>query len=756
MKAGKKGKAGKKRQGSMKEMRHPGGRGGRGAARQVGTPPVGATGRKYTSPQSYAVKRRAVQLHLEEGAPVDLIAREIGVSEGPIYDWLKQYKTHGEEGLRPKSSGVKAGYKHPIQSPLRRLIHDQIVTLKREQPTFGVKRIAHTLRRIFHLPTSPETVRKTLHREKLITPRKKKTHSNPSKPRFFERSTPNQMWQSDIFPFKLGGEAVRPPEWLWPGGYAYLIGFIDDHSRYITALEVFRSQTADNMMEVFRRGVGAHGVPKEMLTDNGRQYASWHGKTKLQQELARNRIQHIRSSPHHPQTLGKIERFWKTIWEEFIRRARFTTFEEARERVRWWVQYYNHRRPHQALDGLCPADRFYRIEQTVLSEIEKGIAANVQELALHGKPQVPFYMVGRMGEQSVTIKTEDGQVKLVVEKAEGIGNECNEHSREETETKAGGKCAGEGAGSPGDMERAAKHIAGVPGTGSELGVAERLGAEGTPGDPQGHGRGGVDIASAGGTGPATGRSVSGTGSGEDMPAGAIGGGESGVKVDCQEEEKDYADERTETQIQCPGAVPGSVAGVVGAQEQEGGMPGVEGQREPAGVLAREGDGGADRGADATGGAGGGGEGSGPVCQRQAASGEESGGTRGQTTGAGADGGDRQAHSALIAASCNDGGLKQDDPDRERGAGGTPADHAGTDGPTDGVGSGAADGSLAQDVLSAGPARAGGHGGGVGAAACGPAGECAGHGEGSAPDATGAAPAGETGVAATLAGAGALA
>jgi transposase InsO family protein len=743
MKAGKKkGKAGSKRQGSMEGMRPPGGRGGRGAARQVGTQPVVA-GRKYTRPQSYAVKRRAVQLHVEEGAPIDLIARELGVNVSAIYDWLHQYKTHGEEGLRPKPSGVKAGKKHPVQSPVRRLIHDQIVTLKREQPAFGVKRIAHTLRRIFHLSASPETVRQTLHREKLITPKKKKTPSNPSKPRFFERATPNQMWQSDIFPFKLGGEAVRPPEWLGPGGYAYLIGFIDDHSRYITALEVFRSQTADNLMEVFRRGVGAHGVPKEMLTDNGRQYASWHGKTKFQQELARNRIQHIRSSPHHPQTLGKIERFWKTIWEEFISRARFATFEEARERLRWWVQYYNHQRPHQALDGLCPSDRFYRIEKAMRDEIEKGIAANAKELAVHGKPQVPFYMMGRMGNQSVTIKTEEGQVKLVVEKAEDIGDEHNEHSREETESKAGGKRTGEGAGSPDDVERAAEHLAGVPGAGSELGVAERLGAEGTPGNPQGDGRGGVDIAGAGGTG-----------NGEDLPASDVGGRESSVKVNSQEEGKDHVDERAKTQIQCPGAVPGGVAGVVGAQEQEGGMPGVEGQREPAGLLAGEGYGRADCGADATGGAGGGREGSGLVGQRQAASGKEGGGTRGQTTCAGTAGGNGQARGAIVSAGCNDGGLN--DPDRERGAGGTPADHAGGGGPDDGVGSGAADGRLTQDVLSAGPAGAGGHGGGVGAAACGPTGECAGHGAGNAPGANGSAPAGETGVTTALAGAGTLA
>jgi hypothetical protein len=351
------------------------------------------------------------------------------------------------------------------------------------------------------------------------------------------------MWQSDIFPFKLGGEAARSPEWLGPGGYAYLIGFIDDHSRYITALELFRSQTADNLLEVFRRGVGAHGVPKEMLTDNGRQYASWHGKTKFQRELARNRIQHIRSSPHHPQTLGKIERFWKTIWEEFISRARFSTFEEARERIRWWVQYYNHRRPHQGLEGLCPADRYYRITQAVRVEMEKGIAANVREMALHGKPQPPFYMIGRMGEQSVTIKAEEGQVKLMVEKTEDIGNGCDKHGGTETETEAGDRRASESGGGSIGMERPAEGGASVPGAGSELGDAERLGAEGSPGNAQGPGRGGAESAGADGTGPATGRSADETGAGKGRSAGAVGAGETGIKVDCHEEGKDYVDER---------------------------------------------------------------------------------------------------------------------------------------------------------------------------------------------------------------------
>jgi transposase InsO family protein len=740
----------------MNSKRPPGGRGGRGAARQNDArfiEPISSGGDKHW--QKYEIKRRAVQLCLEESVPVKVVAQEVGVSRWTIFEWVRQYRKNGEEGLQPGRGGDKQAVVSG-KPDSRALIRAEIMALKRKHPAFGIKRISQTLRRIFHLPTSPETVRKTLHRAKLIKPRKKKTPSNPSKPRFFERATPNQMWQSDIFPFKLGGEAARSPEWLGPGGYAYLIGFIDDHSRYITALELFRSQTADNLLEVFRRGVGAHGVPREMLTDNGRQYASWHGKTKFQQELERNRIQHIRSRPHHPQTLGKIERFWKTIWEEFISRARFATFEEARERIRWWVQYYNHRRPHQGLDGLCPADRYYRVAEAVRAEMEKGIAANVRELALHGKPQTPFYMVGRMGEQSVTIKAEEGQVKLVVEKTEDIGNERDKHDRAETETKAGDRRTGKSAGSSVSMERPAESVASMPGTGSELGDAERLGAEGSPGNPQSLGRGKVDLAGTAGTGPATGRSADNTGGGKDLSAGAVGAGESGVKVDCQEEEKNDVDERAETQIQCAGAMPGSVAGMVGTSEYKRSLPGDEYQRESAGILAGQGHGRADCGADAPGGAGGGGERPGLVCQCQTASGEKGDGTGWPAAGAGADGGDRQARDALIAAGCNEGGLSQNDPERERGTGGTVADHACADEPDDGGGSGAADGSIAQDFLSADSARAGGHGCGAGAATGGPAGEGAGHGEGNAPGANCATGAGETGVTAPLAGKGTIA
>jgi len=262
------------------------------------------------------------------------------------------------------------------------------------------------LKRAFFLSASPETVRRTLRAESLIVPPRKKPRRNITRPRFFERSTPNQLWQSDIFTFRLGGR------------YAYLIGFIDDYSRYMVGLELCRTQTADQVLEVYRRAIGEYGVPKEMLTDRGRQYTNWRGSTRFERELVKDRIKHIKSQAHHPMTLGKIERFWKTIYEEFLVRAQFGSFEEARERIRHWLKYYNHKRPHQGIGGLCPADRYFEIQGELKKAMEQGIADNVLEMALRGKPKDPFYMVGRMEGQSVVLRAEKGKLRLMVDDEE--------------------------------------------------------------------------------------------------------------------------------------------------------------------------------------------------------------------------------------------------------------------------------------------------------------------------------------------------
>ena len=329
----------------------------------------------------YAFKVRAVRLHVDGGIAASAISRETGVSLASFRKWVKTYRERGEEGLRPPQRK-----KHPkrLAPPVR----EKIVQLRRQNPTFGVKRISQMLRRFFLLPGSPETVRRTLHEEKLIEPRKRKPRRNVTRPRFFERATPNQLWQTDIFTFRLGGRN------------AYLIGFIDDFSRYIVGLELYRSQTAENLLEVYRRAMAEYNPPREMLTDNGRQYTNWRGTTRFERELSKEKVKHIKSQPHHPMTLGKIERFWKTIFTEYLGRTQFTSFEDARERIRLWVKYYNHKRPHQGIGGLCPADRYFEVQTELRKTLEQGIKDNILEMALRGQPRSPFYMVGRMEGQA--------------------------------------------------------------------------------------------------------------------------------------------------------------------------------------------------------------------------------------------------------------------------------------------------------------------------------------------------------------------
>jgi transposase InsO family protein len=349
-----------------------------------------------TRPYPYEFRIKMVRLYLEEGYSTTVLREQFGVSSHSVHRWTKAYRQQGAEGLVAKlESGAKPRMTEAAKG--------RIIGMKKKHPEYGPRRISDVLKRFFLVSASASSVHKTLSEEGLTQKSKSKPTKNPPKPRFFERARPNQLWQSDIMTFRLAGHN------------AYLIGFLDDYSRYITGLGLYRSQTAEHVLETYRRGVAEYGVPREMLTDNGRQYTNWRGKTRFEREMKKDRVNHIRSRPHHPMTLGKIERFWKSIQSEFLFRAQFDSFEQAVERTAFWIKYYNYKRPHQGIGGLCPADRFFEIQHDLKRTLEKGVEENALELALRGRPVDPFYMVGRMGGQSVVIRAEKGKVKMLVD-----------------------------------------------------------------------------------------------------------------------------------------------------------------------------------------------------------------------------------------------------------------------------------------------------------------------------------------------------
>ena len=201
-------------------------------------------------------------------------------------------------------------------------------------------------------------------------------------------------------------------------------------------------------------------------------------------------------------TLGKIERFWKTIYLEFLSRAQFASFEDAAERIRQWVKYYNHKRPHQGIGGLCPADRYFEIQSELRKTIEQGIQENLLEMALRGKPRLPFYMVGRMEGQSVVLRAEKGKLRLSVDDEEddttqevvynlneegaGHGKDGEDKKREEA---ADDKPRGDGEmqGGPGGVDGASEAGGDMSGDGDPVDGAGAVAEAGDGGNASGAG-----------------------------------------------------------------------------------------------------------------------------------------------------------------------------------------------------------------------------------------------------------------------------
>jgi transposase InsO family protein len=421
--------------------------------------------RKLFSPE---VKLLAVKA-LEVGLTPAEVSEIVGAGNSSVTTWARAFREGGVESLVRKSTSATT---RRICEKLERRIEQE----RRENPESGVRRIRDELRRQEGLGVSAETVRRVVNDAGLGNP-PVEPGRKPAGVRRFERELPNALWQIDIFTFQL--------KRMYP---VYLVGIIDDHSRYIVGHGLFRQQTTEAVLEVVKGAVGQWGAPREILSDNGRQFAAWRGETRFQKVLKRQGIGHVRSAPQHPMTLGKIERFWKTLWKEFLEEALFASFADASQRLAYWIAYYNHQRPHQGIGGACPADRFYGLAEDIEEATRQGCKENALRLALGQETKPPLYLLGKLGSTDVRVtrKGEDIEVKLGDTIHEVIrtgapyrvdegGQLYREEARDEVEgSRRRGEVPGAGV-EPGDGE-SGSGFRGSPGA-----PETRQEAQGTPG-----------------------------------------------------------------------------------------------------------------------------------------------------------------------------------------------------------------------------------------------------------------------------------
>jgi transposase InsO family protein len=338
------------------------------------------------------------------GLPAGDFAAMVGLSKHTLYAWKKSFDRDGPAGLMEKPRGGPKGSKLPD------LTKRTILMLKSANPEWGCQRISDMLLRGPALPASAGAVARVLH-EAGYALEEVTTRPHPDKVRHFERARPNQMWQTDLFTFVLKRQNRR----------IYLVAFMDDHSRFIVSYGLHASQSSALVLEVLRVGMASYGTPEEILTDNGSQYVTWRGKSQFTRELEKRGIKQVVAKPRRPQTLGKIERFWGTLWRECIESAVFIDLGDAQRRIGLFIDHYNFARPHAGIDGLAPAERFFGAASEVKKTLQARVAANALELARHGVPKTPFYLTGQVGGQPFSVHAEGERVILT-----GAGQERRE------------------------------------------------------------------------------------------------------------------------------------------------------------------------------------------------------------------------------------------------------------------------------------------------------------------------------------------
>jgi transposase InsO family protein len=296
--------------------------------------------------------RRTLIERIQGGRPVAHVAVEMGISAATAYKWWGRFRRLGWAGLQDRSSRPLSC---PHQTPAR--LERRIEQLRRARK-LGPARIAG----ILELATS--TVHRVLCRRGL---NRLRWLDRPTGRviRRIETNRPGELVHIDVK--KLGripdggghrafGRAVRTGSRVDRGlGYAYIHSAVDAYSRlaYSEVLSAENRLTCTGFLARAHEFFAAHGVTIERaLTDNGNGYRS-HAWAQLCAQLG---VRHTRTRPYRPQTNGKVERFNRTLLDEWGY-VRLYDSEAARTRaLDHWLHLYNHHRSHTSLGGQAPMD----------------------------------------------------------------------------------------------------------------------------------------------------------------------------------------------------------------------------------------------------------------------------------------------------------------------------------------------------------------------------------------------------------------
>lgn len=322
---------------------------------------------RYLASEKLEIIRLVEQSHL----PVKRTLEKIGVSKPTFYRWYDLYRRFGEVGLEDHRSGPNRSWNR-ISDDVRQNVLDMAL----ERPELSPRELAVTFTDERAYFISEASVYRLLKAHDLITSPAFTVIKAAAQ--FKDKTTaPNQLWQTDFTYLKVIG---------W--GWFYLSTILDDYSRYIIAWRLCTTMKADDVTATLEEALAQSGLDHinvlhkpRLLSDNGSSYVSGD----LAEWLDNHDITHIRGAPYHPQTQGKIERWHQTLKNRVLLENYYLPGELEAE-IANFVDHYNHRRYHESLNNLTPADVYFGRDQTILLNRERIKQQTIEQRRLqHAK-----------------------------------------------------------------------------------------------------------------------------------------------------------------------------------------------------------------------------------------------------------------------------------------------------------------------------------------------------------------------------------
>jgi transposase InsO family protein len=298
--------------------------------------------------------RQELVRRVHAGRPAAHVAAEMGVSRATAYKWLRRFDEEGDAGFPDRSS-------RPQRSPARTPIAvEMTICALRRARKFGPARIG------YELEIAPSTVHRVLARHGIS---RLAWMDRPTGRviRRYERERPGELVHVDIK--KLGrlrdgggwrahGRENRDGNRRRPRvGYEYVHSAVDDRSRlaYSEILPDERGTSCARFLERAIRFYRDHNITVErVLTDNAFAYRN---SDAFHRVLDEHGIGHRLIQPYRPQTNGKVERYNRTLLDEWAYASVFRSGDERAAALTTWLDEYNYTRPHHSLAGKPPASR---------------------------------------------------------------------------------------------------------------------------------------------------------------------------------------------------------------------------------------------------------------------------------------------------------------------------------------------------------------------------------------------------------------